>query len=213
MGKLEQLRENDDLSKGGVKFDKGKTRWSLIKPSWLRELAEKITAKPTLRLHLLPTSLVIAVTDILTIGAKKYAERNWEKGMPWSRAYDAMCRHLNAWADQEDLDPDTGRNHLWHAACNMAFLIEWEQTHPEHDDRPFGPLAEVKQADPSIVEFGAVFSGANNPFGYFEFPVKLEANGEVKGASFTICPSNTEKLANGESFSINTERFKGFRPW
>lgn len=146
----EELRANEDLSKMGVKYDKGKTRWSLLSPRWLRELAEMMTRNPGLRLHLFPISLIESVGYILTLGAIKYKERNWEVGMPYSRAYDALFRHMNAWADGENLDPDTKRSHLHHAACNIAFLIEWEQTHPELDDREqFGYLPEDISIDPS----------------------------------------------------------------
>jgi len=136
--KLETLRVNDDLTKGGVKFDHGKARLSLMDPKWLLELMQAQTNEPGLRTDLIPVSMVVAVGRILTIGAKKYAERNWEAGMTWSRAYDACGRHLLQWADDTN-DKDTRLNHIWHAACNLAFLIEWEQSHPEFDDRPYGP--------------------------------------------------------------------------
>lgn len=78
------------------------------------------------RLDLLPPELLLAVGDILTSGAKKYAERNWEKGMDWGRCYGAALRHMNAWWGGQDQDPETGRSHLWHAATNLAFLISYE---------------------------------------------------------------------------------------
>lgn len=137
---LERLRVNDDLTKGGVKFDHGKPRLSLIDPKWLLELLEAQTKEPELRTDLLPISMIVAVARILTIGANKYAERNWEAGMTWSRAYDASGRHILQWGAADTTDKDTRLNHLWHAACNLAFLIEWETTHPDLDDRPYGPV-------------------------------------------------------------------------
>jgi Domain of unknown function (DUF5664) len=144
---MDKARENQDLARGGVKYDGGKTRWTLIRPSWLRQLMEMLNAEPGLYVHLLPISLIRAVSHILNIGARKYKVDNWRVGMPWSRVYDAHERHMNAWASGESLDPETGKSHLWHAACNLAFLIEWEETHPELDDRPFGPVI-----DPDIKE-------------------------------------------------------------
>lgn len=89
-----------------------------------------------LRYDLLPPSLLEAVADILTFGAQKYAPRNWEKGISWGRVFGATMRHMWAWWRGENLDPETGKSHLWHAACCVAFLIEYERTHPELDDRP-----------------------------------------------------------------------------
>lgn len=88
------------------------------------------------RYELLPCSLLHGVAVILTFGAKKYAPRNWELGFAWSRAFGALMRHMWAWWGGENLDPETGKSHLWHAGCELAFLIEFEKTHPELDDRP-----------------------------------------------------------------------------
>lgn len=89
-----------------------------------------------LRMELLPPELLTAVADILTFGAKKYDDRNWEKGMAWSRPYAALLRHMLAWWSGEEHDPETGRSHLWHAGCCIAFLIAYEQRQIGKDDRP-----------------------------------------------------------------------------
>lgn len=115
----EFLRPGDDIDKGGVKFDDGKTRDDLLPP----ELEE-------------------AVAAILAFGAKKYAARNWEKGMAWSRPYGAARRHLRNWFARRDFgkgpgnDRDSGYSDLWHAACNIAFLIAYESRQVGEDDRP-----------------------------------------------------------------------------
>lgn len=88
-----------------------------------------------IRLELVPTELIWAVGSILTFGAIKYAPRNWELGMDWSRVYGALQRHLNAWWSGENKDPETGKSHLWHAGCCIAFLIAYEQRGIGEDDR------------------------------------------------------------------------------
>lgn len=109
----ETLRPGDDPSKKGVKFDNGKTRYDLLPPEG-----------------------VDAVAVILTYGAQKYAARNWEQGMDWSRPFSAALRHLFAWWGGEKTDPDTGKSHLWHAATNIFFLIAYEIRGVGTDDRP-----------------------------------------------------------------------------
>ena len=97
------------------------------------------------RYDLLPSEFLEATAVILTFGAKKYGERNWEKGMTWGRPFAAMMRHLWAWWGGKgpssknflfgDTDSETGRSHLWHAACCLAFLITYEERNIGTDDR------------------------------------------------------------------------------
>lgn len=88
-------------------------------------------------LQLVPTRLIWAVGTVLGFGAKKYAPRAWEQGFEWSRAYGALQRHLLDFWDGIEADEETGYPVLWHAACELAFLIEWAETHRENDDRPY----------------------------------------------------------------------------
>lgn len=104
---------NVEESKVGIKFDGGKARIDLV-----------------------PTQPLLDIAEILTIGAEKYSERNWEKGMPWGKVYASLQRHMFAWWAGEDLDPETGKSHLAHAGCNIIFLLEFLKTHPELDTRP-----------------------------------------------------------------------------
>jgi len=86
--------------------------------------------------HLFPFDAARAIVKVLEFGAKKYAPRNWEKGMAWSRLYDACIRHLTAWFEGEKADPETGHSHLWHAGCCVLFLIAYEIRGVGADDRP-----------------------------------------------------------------------------
>ena len=86
-------------------------------------------------LSLIPVSALLEEAAVMGYGEKKYGRDNWRNGMHWSRALDAAQRHILAFQDGEDFDPETGLHHLAHARCNMAFLIEYALTHPELDDR------------------------------------------------------------------------------
>lgn len=55
------------------------------------------------------------------LGSKKYADRNWEKGMPFSRYTASMFRHLIAW-----MKKDKSEDHLAAIAWN-AFSIMHHQ--------------------------------------------------------------------------------------
>jgi len=89
-----------------------------------------------LPLHLLPVDALEAITEILDFGARKYAPRNWEKGLDWSRVYRAAIGHLFKWWACAGPDEETGKSHLWHAGCCILFLIAYEIRSVGKDDRP-----------------------------------------------------------------------------
>lgn len=80
------------------------------------------------RLTLVPPSLVLAVAAVREYGVEKYKDpENWRKVEP-QRYKDALYRHWLAFLQGEIYDPESGLPHLWHLACNAAFLIELEPT-------------------------------------------------------------------------------------
>lgn len=87
------------------------------------------------RVDLLPITALEEVSRVLTAGASKYGENNWRPGMAWSRCYASCLRHLFAWWRGEDKDPETGLSHLGHAACNIFFLIDYQERKKGTDDR------------------------------------------------------------------------------
>jgi len=87
------------------------------------------------RMDLIPSSLGAAVARVLEFGANKYGDNNWRKGLKWGRVYAALQRHLADFWDGNDLDSESGLPHLYHAACNIAFLIEFYEKRKDLDDR------------------------------------------------------------------------------
>ena len=88
-----------------------------------------------LPLNLLSTEAMNQTAAVLKFGAQKYAEHNWRKGFQWSRPLAAAMRHITAFNDGEDIDPESGLSHMAHAACCIMFILEFQKTHPELDDR------------------------------------------------------------------------------
>jgi len=74
---------------------------------------------------LLPPLALKAMVEVLTFGAQKYERENW-KYVPDSkrRYFDALQRHVWAWKEGEEFDPESGKHHLAHAMCCLAFLYE-----------------------------------------------------------------------------------------
>jgi hypothetical protein len=97
---------------GAIKHDQGKPGMNLLS----REALEQIAL-------------------VMDFGKEKYAAHNWRKGFQWSRPLSAAIRHIMAFNDGEDKDPESGLSHLAHAACCIMFLLEFEKTHKDLDDR------------------------------------------------------------------------------
>ena len=89
-----------------------------------------------LRLDLIPTLPIKELALVYGMGAKKYGKDNWKKGLKYSRIYAAMLRHLVAWIEGEDVDEESGYNHLAHVAWGCFTLICYtEGDYSEFDDR------------------------------------------------------------------------------
>lgn len=84
--------------------------------------------KGKLRLTLVPRKIIKAIARIRMYGTEKYHDpENWKKVEP-ERYRDAAFRHFLAYLDDHaGMDPESGLPHLWHLACNIAFLIELEK--------------------------------------------------------------------------------------
>lgn len=82
------------------------------------------------KLSLVPVEIIRDIARIREYGNGKYPEGgadNW-KNVETERFRDAAFRHLIAYIeDPESLDAESGYPHLWHLACNVAFLCEMEK--------------------------------------------------------------------------------------
>lgn len=96
----------------GIKYDQEKPRMDLLDSSWLEGVAE-----------------------VLTFGARKYAAHNWRGGIELSRCIAALLRHVSAFNAGEDVDPETGKSHLYHASCCLMFASWMLNNRPDLDDR------------------------------------------------------------------------------
>jgi hypothetical protein len=79
--------------------------------------------------RLLPPSALLAISRVLTFGAKKYSPDNWKHVVGAKERYlDAMLRHILAYNSGEILDQESGENHLAHAGCCLLFLLDASET-------------------------------------------------------------------------------------
>lgn len=95
----------------GTKDDSQKARWELVPPE------------------------INALVDLFTAGAKKYGDRNWERGMSWGRIFGALMRHAWKWMAGEEIDPETGAHHMVAVAWNALVLYVYTVRKVGTDDR------------------------------------------------------------------------------
>ena len=70
-------------------------------------------------------------------GDLKYGRYNWrDAGVRASVYYDACMRHLMAWWEGEDIDPDSGEHHIAHAITGLSVLRDAQMQSNCTDDRP-----------------------------------------------------------------------------
>lgn len=88
-------------------------------------------------LHLLPPVFMAATAWVLKLGSVKYGPWNWRKTWVESQTYvGAIRRHLDAWQDGEDTDPESGQSHLAHVAASAAILLDADANGTLVDNRP-----------------------------------------------------------------------------
>lgn len=89
-----------------------------------------------LPIHLWPTTATAMGSLALLDGMLKYGRSNFRAiGVRSSIYFDAVNRHLNAWFEGEDNDPDSGLPHLAHALAGLAILVDAEAAGKLNDDR------------------------------------------------------------------------------
>ena len=86
-------------------------------------------------LTLIPRSALEAQARVMGFGARKYGRDNYRQGFPYTRLLAAALRHITAFNDGEDQDPESGESHLAHALCCIAMLIECQRLGTASDDR------------------------------------------------------------------------------
>lgn len=112
---FEHYVDNPDRQRqvtGGVKDNRGKSRVDLI-----------------------PSAPLLGAGNVLAYGTHKYKPHNWRLGLRYSDTMASLQRHLLAFNDGEDLDPESGLPHLDHAMCQLLFLSEYYHTGTGIDDR------------------------------------------------------------------------------
>ena len=95
-----------------LRYNQGKLQWSLVDFKSLEGMVQ-----------------------VLEMGAEKYDKHNWKKGMPITKVSESLMRHLFAFLNGEETDPESGLSHISHVMCNAMFIEYIMREKPQFDDR------------------------------------------------------------------------------
>lgn len=112
-----------------------------------------------LPLHLWPVTATALGSLGLLDGMLKYGRSNFRAvGVRASIYFDAANRHLNAWFEGEEADPDSGLPHLAHALACLAIIVDAQAAGKLNDDRmhPGGYRALINSLTPHVARLKAV---------------------------------------------------------
>lgn len=72
-----------------------------------------------------PASLTVNAAPVFALGAKKYGRYNWRDYPIQEKAYiEALERHLLAYKDGQELDPESGCSHLAHLIAGAGIVLD-----------------------------------------------------------------------------------------
>jgi len=117
-----------------------------------------------LPLHLWPSTASALGCIAMLNGALKYGRSNFRAvGVRASIYVDAAKRHLNAWFEGEEHDPDDGVPHLSAALACIAIIVDAQAAGELHDDRmyPGGYRSFVDALTPHVKRLKELHSGRN----------------------------------------------------
>lgn len=88
-------------------------------------------------LSVLPFRVLWGVAQAFLEGALKYGRHNYRTaGVRASVYFDAVQRHMGAWWEGEDIDPDSGLSHIDKAIASLMVLRDGMYQGNWNDDRP-----------------------------------------------------------------------------
>lgn len=88
-------------------------------------------------LSVVPMNVVFEIGLAMMEGMLKYGRHNYRvSGVRASIYFDALMRHIGAWWEGEDLDPDSGLNHVTKAIACLVVLRDAMMQGKLADDRP-----------------------------------------------------------------------------
>ena len=102
----------------------------------LNENPKELAGRKKCQMNLLPLRELMDVADVHYLGSEKYGKSNWRQDpIRYSTYIGAILRHLTAWQDGEDIDPESGKSHLSHIVASCLIVRDATRHDSFIDDR------------------------------------------------------------------------------
>lgn len=143
-------------------------------------------------LRYVPPALMIEASGPMSEGARKYGAFNWRSGdrICVSLYLEAIDRHLSAYKDGEDNDPETGFSHLAHAAATLGIILDSKAIGNLADDRHKGPAPQLlsDRSDIPDIEWDIHFKTDENYMSHQASRQVSPSNPTVTGTTSNVPP-------------------------
>jgi hypothetical protein len=100
------------MENSAERYNTGKLKWSLV--SW---------------------NALEPMIEVLMYGMNKYTAWNWCKGLKYTEICESLLRHVYAFMNGEDEDPESKLKHVGHILANAMFLSYMTLFKKDMDDR------------------------------------------------------------------------------
>ena len=125
-------------------------------------------------MHLIPPYALEQTAWVHKLGSEKYGAYNWRKTGVCATTYvSAIIRHLDAWRDGQDMDPESGISHIAHIATSCNILLDAGHCGTLQDDRNKKPVLNTFAAAVAKAEAEAV-KGASVAMDQRDLPIPSE---------------------------------------
>lgn len=122
-----------EFSSDAEELEEHKANLVMDDPSMFIQTQDAKADAGKIRLSLVPRKIIWAIGKIREYGCSKYKDPDNWKRVSSERYRDAAYRHFLKYLDDPyGKDEESGLPHLWHCACNLAFLIEIEWSRDEN---------------------------------------------------------------------------------
>lgn len=134
-----------ELSEGAV-YVSGGHELDWVKPHEVKVISNDVSETSSqsarhnqgkVQLREVDPAFIIGLGEVLTAARGFYDEGNWQKETKFSTPYESAQRHLLKFWSGQELDDQTGKHHLLHAATNLMFLFYHLDSGKGIDDRLF----------------------------------------------------------------------------
>lgn len=147
------------MSESALRFNKGKAMWRYFCPPCFIDMLEVLDYGAFKYSMFMVTEMIPNVDECFVVGTHisgaklmeggfgpqdidrlklkmiRSGADQWKEGLSVTECTESLLRHVFAFKEGENTDPESGLSHLGHAACNIMFLTYYMLFKPEFDDR------------------------------------------------------------------------------